>query len=93
MERMARDTKRPDVLRELFEALGSDPFVIAECLARPALAERFSGDLTVAAGVSPAVGKLFAADTAGSIEMYNSATNLDNASYKLPKSRSDRVHR
>ena len=28
------------VLRELFAALGNDPFVIAEGLARPALAER-----------------------------------------------------
>jgi Galactose oxidase, central domain len=27
-------------LRELFAALGNDPFVIAECLARPALADR-----------------------------------------------------
>ena len=35
MERMASDTKQPKVLRELFEALGNDPFVIAECLARP----------------------------------------------------------
>ena len=34
MERMARNTKQPEVLRELFEALGNDPFVIAECLAR-----------------------------------------------------------
>jgi len=33
MNRMARDTKQPEVLRELFEALGNDPFVIAECLA------------------------------------------------------------
>ena len=40
MDRMAQYTKQPDVLRELFEALGNDPFVIAECLARPALAER-----------------------------------------------------
>ena len=40
MSRMAQHTKQPDVLRELFEALGNDPFVIAECLARPALAER-----------------------------------------------------
>src|SRR5262245_14231629 len=40
MDRMARHTKRPEVLRELFEALGNDPFVIAECLARPVLAER-----------------------------------------------------
>ena len=40
VDRMAQHTKQPEVLRELFEALGNDPFVIAECLARPALAER-----------------------------------------------------
>jgi N-acetylneuraminic acid mutarotase len=40
MERMAQQTKQPEVLRELFAALGNDPFVIAECLARPALADR-----------------------------------------------------
>ena len=28
------------MLREVFEALGDDPFMIAECLARPVLAER-----------------------------------------------------
>src|SRR5205823_11624069 len=32
--------KQPEVLRELLEAFGNDPFIIAECLARPALAER-----------------------------------------------------
>jgi len=40
MDRMVQHTKQPEVLRELFAALGNDPFVIAECLARPALAER-----------------------------------------------------
>jgi N-acetylneuraminic acid mutarotase len=40
MDRMAQHTKQPEVLHELFEALGNDPFLIAECLARPALAER-----------------------------------------------------
>src|SRR5215831_2786052 len=40
MDRMARHTKQPEVLREVFEALGNDPFVIAECLARPVLSER-----------------------------------------------------
>src|SRR4249919_1662348 len=40
MDRIARDTKQPQVLRELFEALGNDPVAIAECLARPVLAER-----------------------------------------------------
>src|SRR5437867_3157434 len=40
MDRMARHTRQPGVLRELFAALGNDPFVIAECLARPVLAQR-----------------------------------------------------
>ena len=44
MDRMAHHTKQPEVLDELFEALGNDPFVIAECLARPALAERLLTD-------------------------------------------------
>jgi hypothetical protein len=45
MERMASHTKQPDVLRELFAALGNDPFVIAECLARSALSERLANNL------------------------------------------------
>jgi hypothetical protein len=46
MERMAIDTKQPEVLRELFEALGNDPFVIAECLAGPILTERLIADVS-----------------------------------------------
>jgi N-acetylneuraminic acid mutarotase len=42
MDRMAQNTKQPEVLRELFEALGNDPFVIAECLAKPVLSERLA---------------------------------------------------
>ena len=40
MDRMAQHTRQPEVLHELFEALGNDSFVIAECRARPTLAER-----------------------------------------------------
>src|SRR6266480_2763882 len=52
MDRMAHHTKQPEVLRELFEALGNDPFVIAEAMARPALADRllrnwYAGDQTI----------------------------------------------
>src|SRR5205823_5463811 len=50
-ERMASHTKQPEVLQELFEALGNDPFVIAECLARPVLAERLANGDPVTAGV------------------------------------------
>jgi N-acetylneuraminic acid mutarotase len=45
MDRMAQRTRDRAVLRELFDALGNDPFVIAECLARPALAKRLVTDL------------------------------------------------
>src|SRR5438094_7012538 len=47
MNRIASYTKQPGVLRELFAALGNDPFVIAECLARPVLAERLLTELYV----------------------------------------------
>src|SRR5206468_2265149 len=53
MERMASHTKQPEVLRELFAALGNDPFVIAECLARPVLAQRFANGDPVAANMPP----------------------------------------
>jgi len=40
IDRMAQHTKNPEMLRELFDALGNDPFVIAECLGRPAIVEQ-----------------------------------------------------
>jgi N-acetylneuraminic acid mutarotase len=46
MERMAQHTKQPAVLRELFDSLGDDPFLIAECLARPVLAQRLVADFS-----------------------------------------------
>jgi N-acetylneuraminic acid mutarotase len=42
LERMARGTRMPERLRELFAALGDDPALIAECLARPLLADRLA---------------------------------------------------
>lgn len=73
MERMASHTKQPEVLAELFEALGNDPFVIAECLARPALAERLvrGGKPIIASGDS----KTFSSKQA----------EPPNAGYKLPE--------
>src|SRR5262245_51641023 len=40
LDRMARDTRAPDVLRELFEALGNDARLIAETLALPVVIDR-----------------------------------------------------
>jgi N-acetylneuraminic acid mutarotase len=42
LERQARDSRQPDLLRHLWRGLGDDPYVIAEVLARPALAERLA---------------------------------------------------
>jgi N-acetylneuraminic acid mutarotase len=47
MERMAGDTKQPKVLDELFSALGNDPAIIAECLARQVLTERLVRGLSL----------------------------------------------
>jgi N-acetylneuraminic acid mutarotase len=40
LDRMVRHTRMPERLQELFRALGDDPFLIRECLARPVLADR-----------------------------------------------------
>jgi N-acetylneuraminic acid mutarotase len=92
MDRMAQHTKQPEVLRELFEALGNNPSVIAECLARPVLTERLVADRTVVAGVSPAPRSFFAAGThsaslrAGSASTENRVdANLNKAAYTLPE--------
>jgi N-acetylneuraminic acid mutarotase len=44
-ERMIRQTRMPERLRELFAALGDDPFLVQECLARPALVDRLTRNL------------------------------------------------
>jgi hypothetical protein len=40
MNRMASHSRQPEVLQGIFNALGNDPALIAECLARPVLSER-----------------------------------------------------
>src|SRR5262245_63297891 len=40
LERMALNTRLPDRLHEIYAALGNDPLLARECLARPILAER-----------------------------------------------------
>ncbi len=42
LERMARHTRMPERLRDLYTALGSDPFMIQECLARPLVVGRMA---------------------------------------------------
>jgi N-acetylneuraminic acid mutarotase len=84
MDRIAQHTKRPEMLREFFAALGNDPFVIAECLARPMLAERLAAAPGVVTPISPAPTNL--SDTAASTgNRICTAANSYNAQYKLPE--------
>jgi N-acetylneuraminic acid mutarotase len=59
---MAGQTKNPDLLRELFSALNNDPFVVAECLAKPAVAERMVTQLAKQAGVEAFVSNAYVGD-------------------------------
>jgi N-acetylneuraminic acid mutarotase len=80
MERMARDTKQSEVLRELFEALGNDPAVIAECLARPILAERLIADLSIQDET-----RQVESQQTDALRTMSVATTLGQVVYTLPK--------
>jgi N-acetylneuraminic acid mutarotase len=80
MNRMARDTKQPEVLQELFGALVNDPAVIAECLARPILAERLIADLSVQ-GETQRV----ESPPAEAIDVLSIAISLGQLVYTLPR--------
>lgn len=45
MDRIARESHRPEMLGEIVSALGDDPFLVAECLVRPILADQRIADL------------------------------------------------
>src|SRR5947207_2033782 len=81
IDRMAQHTKQPEVLRELFAALGNDPFVIAECLARPALAERLTADLSAQARIP----RFESAARIRGLPSMPIATALRNSAYTLPR--------
>src|SRR5438552_5277604 len=82
MDRMAQHTRQPEVLNELFEALGNDPFVIAECLARPVLSERLVPDLSAQDKT-----KLFHSARTKELSRMSMAAASTNAAYILPKVR------
>jgi hypothetical protein len=79
MDRMAKRTKQPEVLRELFEARGNDPLVVAECLARPVLSERLTADFSV----QDKTGCFESARIKG-LRSVSIATTAGNAAYNLP---------
>ena len=42
LTRLARNTRFPDRLLEIYHALGDDPFLVEECFARPVLVDRLT---------------------------------------------------
>jgi Galactose oxidase, central domain len=80
MDRMAKHTKQPEVLRELFEALENDPAIIAECLARPILAERLIADLS-----SKGQTRQVESPQTDGLGAMSAATTLGQVVYTLPK--------
>jgi N-acetylneuraminic acid mutarotase len=42
LARIWRDTRNPELLRDLSRSLGDDPYLLAECLARPLLVDRLA---------------------------------------------------
>jgi hypothetical protein len=83
IERMAQHTRQPEVLREIFNALNNDPFVVAECLARPILAERTIAALS---GQSENLNKRLGAGTSqGILPMSMVARGSVDTVYTLPE--------
>lgn len=44
LDRMAAKTQRPEILQHIWQVLGNDPALVAECLARPTLVNRLMKD-------------------------------------------------
>jgi len=80
MNRMAQHTKQADVLRELFQALGNDPFVIAECLARPTLTERLLASLSAQNKTTH-----FESERTKGLYALSAVATLANVAYSLPR--------
>jgi N-acetylneuraminic acid mutarotase len=90
INRMASHTRQPEVLRDLFAALGNDPLVIAECLARPILSERLENELH--AGANPPAEPDSLRSSAARTETQSSVTTEQPTShYYLPEITSSSV--
>lgn len=82
IERMASHTKQPAVLRELFAALGNQALVVAECLARPIVAERrINGAATSAEGIGLSWVRHVSIDSLDGA----GGAKLGKESYKMPQ--------
>jgi len=97
IERIGRDSRDKGTLREIFRALGDDPRLIAECLARPILADRllrgwFSSDERIHSAVkSEAVAFRREATIAGILGAGSGWQTVHFALEKVPAALADGV--
>jgi hypothetical protein len=84
IERMAGHTRQPQVLGELFAALGNDPFIVAECLARPLPSERLVSELHAASNAPAAIESLGSSVSRTETES-SVTTDQPASSYYLPQ--------
>jgi N-acetylneuraminic acid mutarotase len=68
LERIARDTRFPDRLKEVYSALGNDAFVIEECFARPTLVDRLARSFHGGGSLEPGDWDQWWSATAASID-------------------------
>ena len=68
LERIARDTRFPDRLKEVYSALGNDAFVIEECFARPTLVDRLARSFHGGGSLEPGDWDQWWSATASSID-------------------------
>ena len=80
IDRMAKHSKQPEVLRELFQALGNDAFVVAECLAKPVLTQRLVGDLS-----APDNKRRFDSARSNRLRTVSMETTAAKSAYTLPR--------
>ena len=92
--RQAEGTRMPERLRELYRALGDAQWLVQECLARPALADRlarnfFSSDPAIHARQRQAAEAIRAALASGAIDPYAERSDRTVVTYVRAKTEAD----
>lgn len=82
VERQAEASQQPEMLQEIWAALGNDPVLVAECLARPVLATRLAQNWFAAD--ERFSGRTFQAWWAASKEQFVPELTVPAGAYQLP---------
>ena len=78
LDRMVRDTRSPERLHEIFDALNNDRHLILECFVRPVLAERMTRNFAAADPRFQSAAKRAAQQLAASLRAGGRSSTLDD---------------